>query len=70
MEVDIIEMIKTGRYVKMALRNLLASDVRMDLKQRSRYIMIDPDAVYDEEEAQKNEMQFATVLDKIEYELN
>ena len=28
----------------MALRHLLPAKVRMDLKQRSRYIMIDPDA--------------------------
>ena len=63
-------MIKTGRYTKMALRHLLPADVRMDLKQRSRYICIDPDSVYDEEQAQKNEMQFDNVIDKIEYELN
>lgn len=43
MEVDIIEMIKIVRYTKMALRHLLPADVRMDLKQRSRYICIDPD---------------------------
>ena len=31
-EIDIIELIKTVRYVKMALRHLLPGDVRMDLK--------------------------------------
>ena len=31
-EIDIIEMIKSRRYFKLALRELLPSKVRMDLK--------------------------------------
>ena len=44
-EIDIIEMIKKGRYVNMALKLLLTSEQRMNLKQKSRYICIDPDEV-------------------------
>ena len=42
-EIDIIEMIKQRRFFKMAMRKLFSAKDRMDLKERSRYIMIDPD---------------------------
>ena len=41
----------------------------MNLKQKSRYICIDPDTVYNEEDAVE-EMKFENVLDKIGWELN
>ena len=69
-EIDIIEMIKSRRYFKLALRELLPSKVRMDLKQRSRYLLIDPDKEQEEQEEVQYEMEFETILDKIEYELN
>ena len=43
-ETDIIEMIKTRRYLKQALRKLLTLKQRMRLKERSRYICVDPKA--------------------------
>ena len=43
-EIDIIEMIKSRRFFKMAIRKLLSHKDRLDLKERSRYIMIDPDS--------------------------
>ena len=43
-ETDIIEMIKTRRYLKKALRKLLTLKQRMKLKERSRYICVDPKA--------------------------
>ena len=46
-EIDIIEMVKSRRYFKMALRYLLPAKVRMDLKERSRYISVDPDTLSD-----------------------
>ena len=43
-EIDIIELIKSRRYFKMAIKHLLpSSKMRMKLKERSRYIKIDPD---------------------------
>ena len=52
-EIDIIEMIKSRRFFKMALRKLLSDKERMDLKDRSRYIMIDPDSDEDAKLAEK-----------------
>ena len=52
-EIDIIEMIKSRRFFKMALRKLLSDKERMDLKDRSRYIMIDPDSGEDAKLAEK-----------------
>ena len=42
-EIDIVELIKSRRFLKMAIRKLLSDRVRMELKQRSRYQCIDPD---------------------------
>ena len=50
-EIDIIEMIKSRRFYKMAFRKLLSDKERMDLKERSRYIMIDPDSGEDVKKA-------------------
>ena len=36
-EIDIVELIKSRRFMKMAIRKLLSDRVRMELKQRSRY---------------------------------
>ena len=43
-ETDIIEMIKSRRYLKLALRKLLTLKQRMHLKQKSRYLCVDPKA--------------------------
>ena len=43
-EIDIIEMIKSRRFFKNAFRELMTSEKRMKLKEKSRYIMIDPDS--------------------------
>ena len=42
-ETDIVEMIKTRRYFNLALRKLLSAPERMKLKERSRYLCIDPE---------------------------
>ena len=65
-EIDIIEMIKSRRYFKMALRHLLPERLRMDLKQRSRYIMIDPE----KEEKEANKQVVDSIIDQVEYKLN
>ena len=46
-EIDIIEMIKSRRFFKMAIHKLLSDKDRMELKERTRYIMIDPDSSED-----------------------
>ena len=43
-EIDIIEMIKSRRFFKTAFRQLIPSEERMRLKEKSRYIMIDPES--------------------------
>ena len=42
-EIDIIEMIKSRRFFHLAIRKLLTHKERVDLKERSRYSLIDPD---------------------------
>ena len=42
-EIDVIELIKSRRFFKLALKHLLTKEVRMQLKERSRYICINPD---------------------------
>ena len=42
-EIDIIELIKSRRFLKIAIKKLLSDQFRMKLKQRSRYECIDPD---------------------------
>ena len=39
---------KTLRFIKMAFRHLIPAKLRMELKERSRYLCIDPDAVMEE----------------------
>ena len=38
---------KTLRFVKMAFRHLIPSKLRMDLKERSRYLSINPEIFTD-----------------------
>ena len=54
----------------MALRHLLPAKVRMELKDRSRYISVDPDETETKVGEDLMETNFAHALDKIEYELN
>ena len=42
-EINIIEIVKSWRYYESALRYLLPENQRLNFKERSRYIMIDPD---------------------------
>ena len=41
-ETDIIEIVKARRYFSMALRKLLTLKQRMKLKEKSRYLCVDP----------------------------
>ena len=43
-EIDILEIVKSLRFTKMAIGKLLSHKDRMDIKERTRYIMIDPDS--------------------------
>ena len=52
-EIDIIEIIKSTRFFHLAIRKLLTHKDRLDLKERSRYILIDPDT--DKEEVEQVE---------------
>ena len=42
-EINIIEIVKSWRYYERALHYLLPEKKRLDLKERTRYITIDPD---------------------------
>ena len=69
-EIDIIEMIKSRRFFKKAFRELMTAEKRMKLKEKSRYIMIDPDSDDEESAKEKDKKQFTNVLDLYENELN
>ena len=43
-EIDIMERIKSIRFSNMAFRKILSYKDRKELKERSRYFMIDPDS--------------------------
>ena len=51
-EVNIIEIVKSWRYFDSAFRFLLDERKRLDLKERSRYLVVDPDP--DEEKEKKH----------------
>ena len=42
-EIDIIELIKSRRFIKIALKHLLTKEKRIELKERSRYLCINPE---------------------------
>ena len=42
-EIDIIRIIKRQRYIYMAIKSLLTADQRKLLKERGKFIAIDPD---------------------------
>ena len=42
-EVNIIEIVKSWRYFESAIKFLLSEKKRLDLKERSRYLTVDPD---------------------------
>ena len=56
-EINIIEIVKSWRYYESALRYLLPEKQRLDFKERSRYIAIDPD-----EDAKSQSMKAAIAL--------
>ena len=41
-ETDIIDMIKSIRFFKLALKKLLSREERMKLKEKGRYRFVDP----------------------------
>ena len=51
-EIDIVEIIKSRRFFHLAIHKLLSYKDRLELKERSRYILIDPDE-QDAEEAKR-----------------
>ena len=68
-EIDIIEMIKSRRFFKLAFRELLPAAKRMELKEKSRYLMVDPDTDGEDMDDDKI-VEDESILDKIERELN
>ena len=42
-EIDIVELIKSRRFFKIAIKKLFSDSARMEIKQKSRYECIDPD---------------------------
>ena len=55
-EINIIEMVKSWRYFERAIRFLLPLKQRLDFKERSRYIAIDPDQDEEKEQQQSFRM--------------
>ena len=51
-EIDIVEIIKSRRFFHLAMHKLLSYKDRLELKERSRYILIDPEEI-DVEEARR-----------------
>ena len=50
-EINIIEIVKSWRYFELAVKSLLKERERIDFKEKSRYIAINPDP--DDEQTQK-----------------
>ncbi len=44
-ETNIIEIVKSRRYLSEAIRLLLSKEQRKELKERSRYLIVNPDKV-------------------------
>ena len=42
-EINIVQIIKSWRYMERALKLLLPARTRLELKEKSRYIVVDPD---------------------------
>ena len=42
-EINIIEIVKSWRYFELAIKSLLEERKRIDFKEKSRYIAINPD---------------------------
>ena len=51
-EIDVVEWIKNRRFINIALKKLLTKKERMEIKERVRYIMIDPDSIEYETDGQ------------------
>ena len=67
-EINFVEMLKQQRFVKNALKILLSREQRMELKERCRYICIDPDykqkSVKDSSVSQTNDKNQVDDADK------
>ena len=42
-EINVVQIIKSWRYMERALKVLLPAKTRLELKEKSRYIIVDPD---------------------------
>ena len=56
-EISIIEIIKSRRLFNAALKLLLKRDQRLKLKEKSRYISINPDSDLQTSKKKKNEIK-------------
>ena len=54
-EINIIEIVKSWRYFERALRHLLPEKKRLDFKEMTRYININPD--YDSEQKMQKDFR-------------
>ena len=61
-EIEIIKMIKKLRFFSMALKKLLSEKDRLELKERSRYIMVDPDSGEDVKDQLQENCEITTKI--------
>ena len=63
-EINIIEIIKSRRFFQKALKVLLTKKKRYELKERSRYISINPDKKVDIDKEGKQKLQRQKTIDE------
>ena len=56
-ETNIIEQIKTRRYFNTALRFIFSKKMRMKLKKKGRYTVVNPDAIFMDKKVDKKESE-------------
>ena len=56
-ETNIVKIVKSRRYFKAALKMLLSREKRKQLKEKSRYISIDPSSDSDDNGSSKKNMR-------------
>ena len=70
-ELCIIEFIKKQRYLSKAIKRLLSPKERLELKEKTRYLVIDPDKESDEEEdSDKSQVEKQNSLEQKKLELS
>lgn len=67
-EINIIEIIKSRRFFKKALKVLLSKKKRYELKERSRYISINPDKKGDIDKKGKQKLDRQRTIDEKIYD--